>query len=186
MTSDMHLHFKVAIPDDAAQIAQLVQIAFRYEDVKWTGPDVELNRRFTMTTEEALATINNPNAAFLMAITDDDTIVGAMIAIKKTEELARLAKLAVDPTFQTRGIGRFILEQTEEYVLKTWCVERIGLNALSTRGSLIKWYEKRGYTKTGEKSELPAWALRNMGLARAIHFVEMEKQVREAEVVGKI
>ncbi|KAF2449215.1 acetyltransferase [Karstenula rhodostoma CBS 690.94] len=177
MASTLPLHFKVATPDDAAQIAKLVQSAFRHQDIKWTGPDIELNRRFTTTPAQPLAIITNPDAAFLMATTADGTLVGAMAAVKKTEQLARLAMLAVDPTLQAGGIGRRVLAQTEEFAVETWGVKKLGLNALNTRELLVEWYERRGYVRTGERSEFPAEGLRELGIVKEVFFVEMEKAV---------
>ncbi|KAL1594642.1 hypothetical protein SLS60_010403 [Paraconiothyrium brasiliense] len=184
MSNNIELHFRVATPDDAAQIAQLVQAAFRHQDTRWTGPDIELNRRFTMTPEEVLSTINNPNAVFLMATANDGTLVGAMATIKKTEELARLAMLAVDPAVQARGLGRRVLANAEEYAIKTWGVKMLGLNALNTRGLLIEWYERRGYVKTGETSPFPVEAFKELELPKDLHFVEMEKQVGGGKGAG--
>ncbi|KAJ4295582.1 hypothetical protein N0V90_007595 [Kalmusia sp. IMI 367209] len=177
MASSIPIQFRVATPDDAVQIAQLVQAAFRADDSResWTA-DVELNRSFTMKPEEALATINNPNAAFLMAITNDDTLIGAIATIKRSKELARFAMLAVDQTYQRNGLGRRVLEHAEEYAQKTWGVKKLGLNALNTRELLIGWYERRGYVRTGEKSPFPVEAFKNLDLPRDLHFVEMEKE----------
>lgn len=180
----LRIHFKVAIPDDSARIARLVQVAFNHVDVKWTGPDITLNRNFSMTSEEVLAIISNPNAVFLMAATGDGTPVGAVAAIKRTEKLARFALLVVDPAFQAIGIGRRVLEQAEKYALSMWNAKILGLNALNTRGLLIKWYEKRGYAKTGEKSELPAKVMGGLALAKDVHFVEMEKHIKDVHVDG--
>lgn len=184
MSNNPQLHFSVATPDDAAQIAHLVQAAFRHQDIKWTGPDVELNRTFIMTTEEALATVNNPNAAFLMAATEDNTLLGTMAAFKKTDELARLAMLAVDPKLQASGIGVRVLMYAEEYAVRTWGVKKIGLDALNTRGLLIEWYERKGYVKTGEKSPFPAAASRGLNVTKDLHFVEMEKEVGGGNIAG--
>ena len=185
MSRNTPLSFQVASPDDATRIAQLIQAAFRSEDngVAWVGPHVELNRTFTMTPEEVLSIINNPDAAFLMAIASDGTLVGTAAAIKRNNELARVAYLAVDQTYQRGGLGRQILEYAEEYVLRTWAVEKIGLNALHNRGLLIEWYEKRGYVRTGEKSPFPVKAFRGLDLPADLHFVEMEKEVKNVKPV---
>ncbi|KAL5405235.1 hypothetical protein PMIN03_008613 [Paraphaeosphaeria minitans] len=177
MSPTTQLNLRVATADDAAPIAQLVQSAFRHQDIAWTGPDTELNRTFTMTPEEALATITNPNAAFLMATTDDGALVGCMATFKKTDELARVAMLAVDPTLQAGGVGRRVLSHAEEYAIKNWGVKTLGLNALHTRELLLKWYEKRGYVRTGETSPFPVQALRGLGIEQDLYFVEMEKVV---------
>jgi ribosomal protein S18 acetylase RimI-like enzyme len=189
MDATTPLNFRIATPSDAPQIALLIQSAFRHvhhQDTRWTGPDPELNRRFTLTAEEVLPTITNPAAAFLVATTtndDDDTttIIATMAAIKKTPSLARLAMLAVDPQLQASGLrlGRRVLAHTEEYAINTWGVTTLGLDALNTRGLLIEWYERRGYEKTGEKSPFPVEALKGLEgeVTKDLHFVEMEKVV---------
>ncbi|KAF1965712.1 acetyltransferase [Bimuria novae-zelandiae CBS 107.79] len=179
MTSNIELKFQVAVPEDANRIAHLVQAAFRAEDngASWIGPDVALNRSFTMTSEEVLSTINNPNAACIMVTTSEDILVGVMAAIKRSDKLARLANLAVDQRYQRGGLGRRVLAHAEEYVQKKWGVEKIGLNALSTRSLLIEWYESRGYVRTGDKSPFAVERLEELGLSKDLHFVEMEKFV---------
>lgn len=186
MSSNIQINFKIATQDDASQIAQLIQSAFRHQDITWTGPDTELNRNFTMTPAEALSTITNPNAVFILATIPDGTIVGCMATFKKTGDLARLAMLAVDPTLQAGGIGRRILAQTEEYAVKTWSVKKLGLNALNTRELLLGWYEKSGYVRTGETSAFPVEVMRGLGIKKDLHFVEMEKVVGGDEVAGNV
>ncbi|KAG9197134.1 hypothetical protein G6514_002247 [Epicoccum nigrum] len=183
--SDTQIHFRVAHPNDSFRVAQLVQVAFRHLDIKWTGPDIELNRNFTVTPEEILTIIGNSSAAFLMATSEGGSLVGVVAVMKRTEDVARIALLAVDPKHQAAGIGLHILDHAEHYAVTTWDVKTVGLNALSTRGFLIGWYEKRGYTKTGERSELPAKAVDGLTLSKDVHFVEMEKQVDRAHVSQK-
>lgn len=176
----LQLNFEVATPDDAAQLAQLVQSAFRHVNIAWTGPDTQLNDTFTMTPEEALRMINSPNSVFLKVSTDEGTLIACMATFKKSEELARLAMLAVDPMIMVNGIGGRVLAATEEYAVKNWGVKKLGLNALNTRELLLKWYEKCGYVKTGEVSPFPVEAVRGLGIEKDLHFVEMEKFVGAA------
>ncbi|EUC39783.1 hypothetical protein COCMIDRAFT_41775 [Bipolaris oryzae ATCC 44560] len=174
---DNQIYFRVARSDDSSRIAWLVQAAFQRLDIKWTGPDVELNRNFTVAPEDILTIIDNSNAAFLIATTESDFLIGGVAVIKRTKDLARLALLAVNPTHQAVGIGRRILEQAEYYAVNTWDTKTFGLNALSTRCLLIEWYEKRGYRRTGERLELSAArAVEGLTLSKDLHFVEVEKQ----------
>jgi ribosomal protein S18 acetylase RimI-like enzyme len=175
--SNIQIHFRVAHPNDSFRVAQLVQAAFRHLDVRWTGPDVELNRNFTVTPEEILTTVGSSDAAFLMATSEGGSLIGVVAVIKRNKDVARIALLAVDPKHQAAGIGLHILDHAEHYAVDTWDVKTVGLNTLSTRGLLIGWYEKRGYTKTGERSELPSKAVDGLTLSKDVHFVEMEKQV---------
>lgn len=179
MATNTPLNFRIATANDAPQIAKLIQISFRAEDngIAWTGPEVELNRTFTITPEEVLSTINNPEAEFLIATTDNSTLVGVMAAIKRSNELARLAMLAVDPSYQRTGLGRRVLANAEEYAQTNWVIKKTGLNALNNRGLLIEWYERQGYVRTGEKTPFPVKAFRDIELPEGLHFVEMEKSL---------
>lgn len=177
--------FRVATPSDATQIAALIQAAFRAEDngVDWIGDHAELNRTYTMSPEEVLSTIEKPGSAFLMATSADESLVAAVATTKRNDELARIAYLVVDQTCQRGGLGLRTLSNAEEYVRKTWNVKKIGLNALSTRSLLIKWYERRGYVQTGEKTPFPIQAFRSLKLPEDLHFVEMEKEALAFEPV---
>ncbi|KZL81724.1 gnat family protein [Colletotrichum incanum] len=169
------LSFRIAKPEDAPQLQQLVQAAFRAEDSRadWTA-DMELGRSFHYSVEEVLTTINNPDAAIIMAIDQNNALAGSVETIKRNAGLARFAMLSVDPNQQRGGIGRQVLAYAEEFA-RQWGVKTFGLNALSSREKLIEWYERCGYKKSGETSPFPVDRFPQLDLPKNLCFVELEK-----------
>ncbi|KAI5459734.1 acyl-CoA N-acyltransferase [Mariannaea sp. PMI_226] len=168
--------FRTATPDDAAQLQELVQSAFRAEDSRqdWTA-DMGLSASFTIDIEVILGKITQTDSEMLMAIGDDNALVACIGVNRPKPDLARLFLLAVDQRWQQGGLGRQVLAYAEDYCIRTWDVKRLGLNALSTREKLISWYERRGYQKTGELTPFPARELNGVVIPDDMCFVEMEK-----------
>ncbi|KAK1997851.1 acetyltransferase [Colletotrichum falcatum] len=175
MPNVIPLNFRVATSEDAPQLQQLVQAAFRAEDSRadWTA-DMRLGRSFHYSVEEVLATINNPDAAIIVASDQKGALLGSIGILKRNDSLARFAMLSVDPERQRGGVGRQVLAHAED-VARSWGVKTFGLNALSSREKLIEWYQRCGYRKSDETSPFPADRLLQLGLPNDLCFVELEK-----------
>ncbi|KAJ5088077.1 acyl-CoA N-acyltransferase [Penicillium angulare] len=174
----LHLQFRLATPEDAPSIRELVEYAFRAEDTRenWTA-DMELGRNFRVRLEDVLATISHPDKAIIIAVSDNETkdLVASIDVSKREADTARLAMIAVNGVYQQSGVGRQVVDYAEKYCHETWGSTKAGLNAVSTRRELIAWYERRGYRKTGEFSPFPREAFPHLVLAEDLCFVEMEK-----------
>ncbi|KAL7815109.1 acyl-CoA N-acyltransferase [Trichoderma gracile] len=175
-----NLQFRAATPEDAVQLQQLVQSAFRAEDSRpnWTG-NAELASSFKIGVEEVLPRIVNPDNVVLMASDENNTLVASIEVAKRDNNTGRLSMIAVDQRFQQNGVGRFLLAYAEDYCRQTWNTERFSLNALSSRKALIEWYIRRGYRKTGETSAFPRERFGNLDLPDDLCFIEMEKELGE-------
>ncbi|KAI0157712.1 putative N-acetyltransferase, GNAT family [Xylariaceae sp. FL1272] len=176
--SSINLRFRVATPDDAPQIQQLVQAAFRAEDSRenWTG-DMSVASEYRIEVEEVMATIVKPDSVILLATDNDGVLVGSAEASKRSAELGRISMLAVDQRHHRGGLGRRILAEGEDYCRRTWGVSKMGLNTLSTRPELILWYIRRGYRKTGETSPFPYARFPGRVMPDGMNFVELEKDL---------
>lgn len=178
-----NLQFRIATPDDAPQLQQLIQAAFRANDGRkdWVG-DEELAASFCIGVDEILPKITSPDSEMIMAFDDDDNngaLAGTVgVSHRRDDGLARIFFLAVDHTLHRRGIGRQVLEYAEGYCQRTWEVKRLGLDALTLRKELIAWYTRRGYAKTGEVTAFPADKVNGRTLPVGLGFVEMEKEVK--------
>lgn len=174
---DCSLQFRIATPDDAAQLQALVESAFRAEDSRqdWTA-DMRLGENFRIGVDEIMAQITKADSVILMAF-DNEGLVGSAELSKRSVDLARLSMLSVDVRRQQGGIGRQILTYAEDYCQQTWAVKKMGLNALSTRGELLSWYMRRGYQKTGEFSLFPVEKFKELDLPEDLCFVELEKNL---------
>lgn len=178
-----NLRFRAATPDDAPQLQELVQSAFRAEDSRqgWTA-DMALSSRFRIEVAEVMVTITNPDSAILMATDDNDNLVASIGISKRGADRARFSTLAVDKSHQRGGIGRQVLAYAEDYCQQVWGVTKLGLNALSTRQELILWYIRRGYQETGESTPFPREKFNGLALPNDMCFVEFEKILSPSSV----
>ncbi|EEA24048.1 N-acetyltransferase, GNAT family, putative [Talaromyces marneffei ATCC 18224] len=177
--TETNLQFRIATPEDAPAIQQLVQSAFQAADTRqdWTA-DMELNIRFRVAVEEVMPRITNQNSAVIVAfITTEngEALVASVEVAKRSDALARVSMLAVDQHHQQGGIGRAILTYAERYSQQEWGVTKFGLDALSTRQALIAWYMRRGYQKTGETAPFPVERFSDLALPGDLCFVQLEK-----------
>ncbi|OHF02247.1 acetyltransferase [Colletotrichum orchidophilum] len=173
------VQFRTANPDDALQVAQLIETAFRAEDSRadWTA-NMKLGRSFRYSADQVLATITKPDAAVLMGFDHRGVLVGSVqVVVKRDAGFARIAMLSVDPGQQRAGVGRQVLASAEAYAQRHYEVKKFGLNALSSREKLLAWYERCGYQKTGETSPFPVDRLALLDLPQDLCFVELEKDV---------
>ncbi|KAK1721344.1 acetyltransferase [Colletotrichum acutatum] len=177
MNDLIHVTFRRATKDDAPQVAQLVEAAFRAEDSRadWTA-DMELGRSFRYSADEVLATINNPDAVVLMGFDFHGVLAASVqIVFKRVAKMARIAMLSVNPQLQRSRIGRQALGSAEEYAWQHYDIKRFGLNALSSRRKLLAWYERCGYQRTGETSPFPVDRFPRLDLPKDLCFIELEK-----------
>ncbi|KAJ5815985.1 Acyl-CoA N-acyltransferase [Penicillium robsamsonii] len=170
------LNFRIATEEDAAQLHQLVETAFRTTDSRkdWTD-NLGLVSSFRPHVQEIIDVITKPDSVMLMATNDQDLLVAAIGTSKRDVNYARLFRLAVDTSQQRGGIGRQVLEYAEEYCRRTWGVTTIGLDALSCRKALISWYLRCGYEMTGETTPFPREKLKDLVLPDDLCFIEFEK-----------
>ncbi|KAL6803511.1 acyl-CoA N-acyltransferase [Trichoderma sp. SZMC 28012] len=184
--ASINLRFRQATTEDAGQIQQLVESAFRAIDSRpdWTG-NAELASTFRISVEEVMPRIVNPDNAVLMALDDADNLVASIEVAKRGINCGRISMIAVNERYQKGGVGRSVLAYAEAYCRQTWNVEKFSLNALSTRKTLIEWYMRQGYQKTGETSPFPRERFLSVALPDDICFIEMEKDFNSTGEKGQ-
>jgi ribosomal protein S18 acetylase RimI-like enzyme len=95
----------------------------------------------------------------------------------KDSETWYLGLLTVRPDMQARGLGKTILAAAEDFV-RSDGGKRIRMTVLHVRTTLIAWYERRGYTLTGETEP---WHYDDDRFGTALrddlYFVVMEKSL---------
>ncbi|KAH9901793.1 putative N-acetyltransferase, GNAT family [Xylariomycetidae sp. FL2044] len=197
-TTNGTLHFRVANPDDAPQIQSLVQSAFRAEDTReaWTA-DMALGATFTVSVADISKVIALPrdSGAILIAFASpypspshspssseqqqqqQKSPIASVEVHRRPPDLARICMLAVDQRHQQAGVGRRVLAHAEQFCAREWGVRRMGLNAVSTRKQLIRWYARCGYKDTGTTSPFPRERFDELELPEDLCFVELEKEL---------
>jgi ribosomal protein S18 acetylase RimI-like enzyme len=62
--------------------------------------------------------------------------------------------LTVRPDLQARQLGRRLLAEAEAYAASRGA-QRMRMSVITVRETLIAWYERRGYVRTGETLPFP-------------------------------
>ncbi|GAA4043091.1 GNAT family N-acetyltransferase [Hymenobacter glaciei] len=152
MNSDLHL--ATAAPADAARLARHVNAAYRGETARqgWTTESDLLDGQ--RIDEEGIADmLAQPGATMLLALNEANELVGSFYA-QVRGPLVYLGMLAVTPTLQTQGVGKFLLEAAENYGRQHDCTTS-KMTVISVRAELIAYYERRGYHLNGATEPFP-------------------------------
>lgn len=162
---------------DAPAIHAVVESAYR--DQTATGWTTEANiLAGKRTRPEAIdEQISRPDSMMLVAC--DPRNGGAVLGtchIEKHDGYGYFGMFAVDPTAQSRGIGRALSDAAEQVVTKQWRLDRMQMTVIAQRGDLIAWYERNGYVRTGATEPFPGGDT-STPLIDDIHMVVLEKLV---------
>lgn len=88
-----------------------------------------------------------------------------------------LGLFTIRPDLQNRKLGRSLLSTAEQFA-KDRGARRIRMTVLNVRDSLMAWYERRGYSATGETEPFPYGDERfGKPLRDDLHFVVLEKDL---------
>jgi ribosomal protein S18 acetylase RimI-like enzyme len=169
-----------AVETDYAEVIDLVNVAFR-----GTGPVSSWNietgiidgqRINDSLLREDLA--RNPDAHFLLhRDLNDRSLLGTVLLDPSAEGVWYLGLLTVRPSLQNQHLGRALLTAAEEFA-KARGAHCIRMTVVNVRGTLIAWYQRRGYTLTGETKPFPYGDNRfGTPLRDDLHFVVLQKLI---------
>jgi ribosomal protein S18 acetylase RimI-like enzyme len=148
------LHFRAATAADIPALVALVTSAYRGESSRagWTTEAdlLDGNRIDPDVLREDLA---RDRSRVLVAERD-----GAMIAcahVADEDGAGYFGMFAVDPQRQGGGIGDAVLREAERVAREEWKLPAMQMTVIDVRDSLIAFYERRGYRRTGIKKPFP-------------------------------
>jgi ribosomal protein S18 acetylase RimI-like enzyme len=78
-----------------------------------------------------------------------------LVYIKPSDATCYLGMLTVDPDFQDKGYGKLLMAKAEA-VAKEIGSKKMEMKVITIRESLIQWYQRQGYKKTGRYAGFPA------------------------------
>lgn len=146
-----------AHPDELPAIADLVNSAYRGDASRagWTTEADYLDGQRTDAATLARDLAEAPAAELLVwRDAPDEPMLGTVWLEPAEGEAWYLGMLTVRPTLQDRQLGRGLLEAAEAYA-RAKGARRIEMTVVSIRDTLIAWYERRGYQRTGEVRPFP-------------------------------
>lgn len=145
--------FRTATTADIEAIVALVTSAYRGEasTAGWTTEHDLLHGQRTDPQMVAEA-IGDESGAVLLA--SDATGLLGCIHVQRQGDGAHFGMFAVDPNRQAGGTGSALLAAAEDQA-RAWGCASMDLEVVAQRTELIAWYERRGYTRTGETKPFP-------------------------------
>jgi ribosomal protein S18 acetylase RimI-like enzyme len=165
---------------DLAEVADLVNAAYRGEkgQAGWTSEVGMVDGR--RTTAAALQQDLASSEAVSILVLRDTKELLACVRLERIEgirgeSICYIGMLAVRPGAQDRGLGRIMLQRAEAEGLKMGA-QAARMTVVSVRESLIAWYERQGYQRTGETEPFPYDDARFGAPLRAdLEFVVLQK-----------
>lgn len=150
------LSIRKAVPEDVPTVLALVRSAYRGDSSRagWTT-EADLVDDLRLNEEEALAKINEPFGAVLVAHDAAGDMIACCEVLKQNDTVGYFGLFAVNPLRQAGGIGRIVLARAEEYAKQTWGLSEMEMTVIWTREELIQFYVRRGYKKTEKKKPFP-------------------------------
>lgn len=166
-----------AAETDLADVAALVNASYRGAG-GWTSEVGVVDG--TRTSVEALQAdiAGQPDATLLVwRDTSDGPILGCVWLEPAGPQVWYLGLLTVRPDLQDRRLGRTVLDAAESFAAANGA-RRVRMTVVHVRDTLIAWYERRGYARTGETRPFPYDDQRFGAPRRAdLRFVVLEKTV---------
>lgn len=138
---------------DVPELVNLINSAYRGETSKkgWTT-EANLIDGQRINSESLEQQMADPHAVLLKNTNEEGAITGC-VYLQKRGDKVYLGLLTVSPTLQANGLGRQLLNAAEEYA-RSINYTTLTMTVITNRTELIDWYERRGYSKTGETVSL--------------------------------
>jgi ribosomal protein S18 acetylase RimI-like enzyme len=177
------LTFREATPSDAGAVVDLIESAYRGPSSQegWTT-EAELLDGQRTDIDSVLTAINRDDVWLLLAEAAGEELVGCCQLERRSSHTAYFGSFAVRPGLQSNGLGRRLLAAAEEHARTAWEASVVEMTVIAQRAELIAWYERRGYSPTGETRPFP-YDDERAGLPRRpdLQFVVMAKSVRQSQ-----
>lgn len=147
--------YRIAGPADAPAVRALIESGYRGDSARqgWSH-EADLLGGDRTTIEEVAAMIAAPEKRVLLA-ERDGTLVGTVTITDLGNARAYMGLLCVSPTLQAGGLGRALVREVEALAASEFGARVMELIVVDARTELIAWYERRGYTRTGELRPFP-------------------------------
>lgn len=148
------IEVRAAALTDLPRLHPVIERAYRGDSARqgWTHEADMLSD--ARTDLDTLATLIDGDSRLLIAL-DGDTMLGCVNVASRDNGLAYLGLLCVDPDIQARGIGKQLIAAAEATARDTFAATRIEMTVIDRRVELIAWYERHGYTRSGETRPFP-------------------------------
>jgi ribosomal protein S18 acetylase RimI-like enzyme len=162
---------------DVDALCSLVNAAYRGDggQTGWTSEAGLVNGKRTNLAALREMLTQGQATVLLLRQQAGDALIGCIAVQHQVDSCWYISMLAVDPQQQAAGLGRVLLTEAENYARQRGATSA-KMTVVQVRESLIAWYERRGYQRTGEIEPFP-YEDESVGkpLRGDLHFVVLEK-----------
>jgi ribosomal protein S18 acetylase RimI-like enzyme len=178
------MHISPARPADLPDIVELVNSAYRGDSARegWTHEADLLDGQRT-DVDSLRRELGGAHPATILCLREGaDGPIAACVFIERMADgnsgaKCHLGMLTVRPARQSRGLGRAVLAAAERQA-RDWGAVAVEMTVIHSRDTLIAYYERRGYRRTGESRPFPSDDPRfGRPTCDDLHFVVLEKQL---------
>jgi uncharacterized protein (TIGR00290 family) len=166
---DPMLHWREAESSDVDRLSALVRAAYRGAG-GWTS-EVGLIEGERIGPGELRREIDSPRAV-VMVVPDGEAIVACCIVQGGDGPIAHFGLFAVDPARQAGGVGRRLMAAARRVALERFGADTLEITVVSGQPALAAWYERLGFTPTGETIPFPDDPT-DRALVTGLHFIVM-------------
>jgi len=146
-------------PADYAAVVDLVNAAYRGQGGQngWTH-EIGLVDGLRITPDRLRGTLTGEGEPVIYLLREGADL-RACVHLENSrgragEPACHISMLAVRPGLQDQGLGRLLLDYAEAQG-RARGAQLARMTVVSVRESLIAWYERRGYRRTGEAQPFP-------------------------------
>ena len=180
------MHLERAVECDYPAIVALANQAYRGsgEGSGWTTESSYLEGPRLTESRLREDLVAKPEAHLLVVRGEGaGQLLGTVWLEPRSPGVWYLGLLTIRPEEQNRQLGRALLAAAESYAAERGA-RRIRMTVVNVRESLIAWYERRGYRRTGEREPFPYGDDRfGRPLREDLGFVVLEKELAGARLV---
>jgi ribosomal protein S18 acetylase RimI-like enzyme len=172
----IEIKFQIAGINDAEVITSLVNSVYRGENSKkgWTT-EADFLTGIRITEEKVKEIIERKSGIIILAIFEGN-IIGC-VHLENTGTNSYLGMLSVDVNYQDKGIGKLLINECERYTKEMWGLSEIKMKVISRRTELIEYYNRRGYSSTGELEDFGAHGETFGDTKEMLYFETLKKEL---------
>jgi ribosomal protein S18 acetylase RimI-like enzyme len=164
-----------ALPTDIPFLEKMINAAYRGNASRggWTTEADLVDGDIRIDSEGLRDLLQNP-AAIILKYEEEEKTLGC-VYLEKQDNSLYLGMLTVSPGSQDKGIGKKLLQAAELFGQQQHCRQVI-MHVITARTELINWYQRHGYSDTGERKPFPPDSKFGKAI-KPIEFLVLKKDI---------
>ncbi len=149
------LNFRLANHEDIPALIELVESAYRGDASRagWTT-EADILDGQRIDAESLQKSLDASDSRIIVAEKNDELLACCHLE-KQGNDAAYFGMFSVRPGQQGSGIGKLLLAEAERQARDDFQCPRMDMTVIDIRDSLIEFYERRGYSRTGIHKPFP-------------------------------